>query len=143
MKEAQSRSQENDDCHCLYSAEDSLACKVSAYNRANRAVTVLCNHQRAIPKTFEESMKTLQRKVRRCLQCSCPHSNCFTLLCLLGPGELWRARVWSGYCCSRRLGLGAWNYSGPYPGQPWEEPASRFRASLAACHLPARTQPVL
>ncbi|XP_051015703.1 DNA topoisomerase I, mitochondrial [Acomys russatus] len=47
----------------LTRADDSLACKVSAYNRANRAVAVLCNHQRAIPKTFEKSMETLQRKI--------------------------------------------------------------------------------
>lgn len=47
----------------LTRAEDSLVCKVLAYNRANRAVAVLCNHQRAIPKTFEESMQTLQKKI--------------------------------------------------------------------------------
>lgn len=47
----------------LTRAEDSLTCKVLAYNRANRAVAVLCNHQRAIPKTFEKSMQTLQKKI--------------------------------------------------------------------------------
>ncbi|XP_060245251.1 DNA topoisomerase I, mitochondrial isoform X4 [Meriones unguiculatus] len=47
----------------LTCAEDSLTCKVLAYNRANRAVAVLCNHQRAIPKTFEKSMQMLQKKI--------------------------------------------------------------------------------
>ncbi|KAL6081321.1 hypothetical protein STEG23_037602 [Scotinomys teguina] len=47
----------------LTRAEDSLASKVLAYNRANRAVAVLCNHQRAIPKTFEKSMRMLQQKI--------------------------------------------------------------------------------
>ncbi|XP_055482541.1 DNA topoisomerase I, mitochondrial isoform X3 [Psammomys obesus] len=46
-----------------WQAEDSLTCKVLAYNRANRAVAVLCNHQRAIPKTFEKSMQMLQKKI--------------------------------------------------------------------------------
>ncbi|XP_027259667.1 DNA topoisomerase I, mitochondrial isoform X4 [Cricetulus griseus] len=44
-------------------AEDSLTSKVLAYNRANRAVAILCNHQRAIPKTFEKSMQKLQQKI--------------------------------------------------------------------------------
>lgn len=47
----------------LTRAEDSLTSKVLAYNRANRAVAVLCNHQRAIPKTFEKSMQKLQQKI--------------------------------------------------------------------------------
>ncbi|XP_052603990.1 DNA topoisomerase I, mitochondrial isoform X2 [Peromyscus californicus insignis] len=47
----------------LTRAEDSLTSKVLAYKRANRAVAVLCNHQRAIPKTFEKSMRTLQQKI--------------------------------------------------------------------------------
>lgn len=38
--------------------------KLLAYNRANRAVAILCNHQRAAPKTFEKSMLALQEKVR-------------------------------------------------------------------------------
>uniref|UniRef100_A0A8C2G0U0 DNA topoisomerase I n=1 Tax=Cyprinus carpio TaxID=7962 RepID=A0A8C2G0U0_CYPCA len=37
--------------------------KILSYNRANRAVAVLCNHQRAPPKTFEKSMHTLQTKI--------------------------------------------------------------------------------
>ncbi len=34
-----------------------------SYNRANRAVAVLCNHQRAVPKTHEKSMANLQEKI--------------------------------------------------------------------------------
>ncbi|XP_066873921.1 DNA topoisomerase I, mitochondrial isoform X1 [Kogia breviceps] len=47
----------------LTRAEDSLAAKILSYNRANRAVAVLCNHQRATPKTFEKSMQTLRSKI--------------------------------------------------------------------------------
>uniref|UniRef100_A0A182NG67 DNA topoisomerase I n=1 Tax=Anopheles dirus TaxID=7168 RepID=A0A182NG67_9DIPT len=35
-----------------------------AYNRANRAVAILCNHQRAVPKTHEKSMGNLKEKIR-------------------------------------------------------------------------------
>ncbi len=38
--------------------------KVLAYNRANRQVALLCNHQRSVPKTFEKSMETLKAKVK-------------------------------------------------------------------------------
>uniref|UniRef100_A0A672SXT0 DNA topoisomerase I n=1 Tax=Sinocyclocheilus grahami TaxID=75366 RepID=A0A672SXT0_SINGR len=37
--------------------------KILSYNRANRAVAILCNHQRAPPKTFEKSMQNLQTKI--------------------------------------------------------------------------------
>ncbi|XP_042319003.1 DNA topoisomerase I, mitochondrial isoform X2 [Sceloporus undulatus] len=43
--------------------EDSVAAKLLSYNRANRAVAILCNHQRATPKTFEKSMQNLQAKI--------------------------------------------------------------------------------
>lgn len=43
---------------------DSMAEKLLSYNRANRAVAILCNHQRAPPKTFDQSMANLQAKVR-------------------------------------------------------------------------------
>uniref|UniRef100_A0A3B4AV28 DNA topoisomerase I n=1 Tax=Periophthalmus magnuspinnatus TaxID=409849 RepID=A0A3B4AV28_9GOBI len=36
---------------------------ILSYNRANRAVAILCNHQRAPPKTFEQSMANLQAKI--------------------------------------------------------------------------------
>lgn len=48
---------------CLSPADDSIPAKILSYNRANRAVALLCNHQRAPPKTFEKSMQTLQAKV--------------------------------------------------------------------------------
>jgi DNA topoisomerase-1 len=38
--------------------------KFLSYNRANRQVALLCNHQRSIPKTFEKSMETLKAKVK-------------------------------------------------------------------------------
>lgn len=37
--------------------------QILAYNRANRAVAILCNHQRAVPKTFAKSMENLQKKI--------------------------------------------------------------------------------
>lgn len=48
----------------VFSAEDSIPSKILAYNRANRAVAVLCNHQRAAPKTFDKQMANLQDKVK-------------------------------------------------------------------------------
>jgi hypothetical protein len=41
-----------------------LAEKQLSYNRANRAVAVLCNHQRAPPNTFGQSKANLQSKVK-------------------------------------------------------------------------------
>ncbi len=37
--------------------------KILAYNRANRQVAILCNHQRSIPKTHGNQMNRLQDKV--------------------------------------------------------------------------------
>ena len=34
-----------------------------SYNRANRAVAILCNHQRAVPKTHDKSMQNLNEKI--------------------------------------------------------------------------------
>ncbi|PNJ04299.1 TOP1MT isoform 10 [Pongo abelii] len=48
----------------LTRAEDSTAAKILSYNRANRVVAVLCNHQRATPSTFEKSMQNLQTKIQ-------------------------------------------------------------------------------
>ncbi|KAJ0029629.1 hypothetical protein NQD34_004626 [Periophthalmus magnuspinnatus] len=42
---------------------DNVAEMILSYNRANRAVAILCNHQRAPPKTFEQSMANLQAKI--------------------------------------------------------------------------------
>uniref|UniRef100_A0A0K8T635 DNA topoisomerase I n=3 Tax=Lygus hesperus TaxID=30085 RepID=A0A0K8T635_LYGHE len=36
---------------------------ILAYNRANRAVAILCNHQRSVPKSHEKSMANLQEKI--------------------------------------------------------------------------------
>jgi hypothetical protein len=44
-------------------ADDTVAAKLLSYNRANRAVAVLCNHQRAAPKNFEVQMSKIQEKV--------------------------------------------------------------------------------
>uniref|UniRef100_A0A673M5G7 DNA topoisomerase I n=1 Tax=Sinocyclocheilus rhinocerous TaxID=307959 RepID=A0A673M5G7_9TELE len=43
--------------------KDNVAEKLLSYNRANRAVAILCNHQRAPPKAFEQSMANLQAKI--------------------------------------------------------------------------------
>ncbi|XP_053833523.1 DNA topoisomerase I, mitochondrial isoform X2 [Vidua macroura] len=47
----------------LTNPEDNIAGKLLSYNRANRAVAILCNHQRSIPKTFARSMQVLQEKI--------------------------------------------------------------------------------
>ncbi|XP_020327857.1 DNA topoisomerase 1 [Oncorhynchus kisutch] len=47
----------------LTSPDESIPAKILSYNRANRAVAILCNHQRAAPKTFEKSMQNLQTKI--------------------------------------------------------------------------------
>uniref|UniRef100_A0A8C9SZU5 DNA topoisomerase n=1 Tax=Scleropages formosus TaxID=113540 RepID=A0A8C9SZU5_SCLFO len=47
----------------LLSANMTLEEKLLSYNRANRAVAILCNHQRTAPKTFEKSMQNLQQKI--------------------------------------------------------------------------------
>uniref|UniRef100_A0A8C4GYU8 DNA topoisomerase I n=1 Tax=Dicentrarchus labrax TaxID=13489 RepID=A0A8C4GYU8_DICLA len=51
----------------LTNKSDNVAEKLLSYNRANRAVAILCNHQRAPPKTFDQSMANLQAKVRTAL----------------------------------------------------------------------------
>ena len=43
--------------------EMSLAEKVLAYNRANRSVAILCNHQRTVPKGFDKQMDALKEKI--------------------------------------------------------------------------------
>lgn len=44
--------------------KDSVNDKILSYNRANRAVAILCNHQRAVPKTFAKSMENMQKKIQ-------------------------------------------------------------------------------
>ncbi|ALC48487.1 Top1 [Drosophila busckii] len=38
--------------------------KLLTYNRANRAVAILCNHQRSVPKGHQKSMENLKEKIR-------------------------------------------------------------------------------
>ncbi len=45
--------------------KDNINDKILSYNRANRAVAILCNHQRAVPKTFAKSMEAMQTKVNK------------------------------------------------------------------------------
>lgn len=52
-----------DQLDLLTNPKEAIAEKVLAYNRANRQVAILCNHQRSVPKTFEKSMETLKAKV--------------------------------------------------------------------------------
>ncbi|KAI9008588.1 eukaryotic DNA topoisomerase I [Hyaloraphidium curvatum] len=44
--------------------DGTVAEKVLAYNRANRQVAILCNHQRSVPKTHTVQLEKLQDKVR-------------------------------------------------------------------------------
>jgi DNA topoisomerase-1 len=37
--------------------------KLLFYNRANRQVAILCNHQRSLPKTHDEMMQRIKDKV--------------------------------------------------------------------------------
>lgn len=48
----------------MTNSKDSINDKLLAYNRANRAVAILCNHQRAVPKTFAKSMENMQSKIQ-------------------------------------------------------------------------------
>ncbi len=48
----------------MTNVKDNVNEKLLAYNRANRAVAILCNHQRAVPKTFEKSMENMQTKIQ-------------------------------------------------------------------------------
>jgi len=47
----------------LTNEDDNIAAKMLSYNRANREVAVLCNHQRAVPKGHEKSMENLAAKI--------------------------------------------------------------------------------
>lgn len=49
----------------LTDPDSSVPEKLLAYNRANRAVAVLCNHQRSVPKGHEKSMSNLKEKIRQ------------------------------------------------------------------------------
>merc|ERR1712168_1350127 len=47
----------------LTNPEDNVAANMLSYNRANREVAVLCNHQRAVPKGHEKSMENIGSKI--------------------------------------------------------------------------------
>jgi len=47
----------------LTNEDDPVQAKLLSYNRANRAVAVLCNHQRAVPKTHDKSMENINAKI--------------------------------------------------------------------------------
>ncbi|EPZ31074.1 hypothetical protein ROZALSC1DRAFT_27488 [Rozella allomycis CSF55] len=44
-------------------SDGTVAEKILAYNRANRQVAILCNHQRSIPKSHDTSMTKLKEKI--------------------------------------------------------------------------------
>merc|ERR1711962_598163 len=48
----------------LTDPDGNVTAKFLQYNRANRAVAILCNHQRAAPKTFDKQMENLQAKIK-------------------------------------------------------------------------------
>ncbi|CAG0899093.1 unnamed protein product [Darwinula stevensoni] len=48
----------------LTDPNDSVTNKILAYNRANRAVAILCNHQRSAPKSHAKSMENLANKIQ-------------------------------------------------------------------------------
>ncbi|CAF0777343.1 unnamed protein product [Adineta steineri] len=52
-----------DQLDLLTNRKENVSEKVLSYNRANREVAKLCNHQRSVPKTFEKSMETLKGKM--------------------------------------------------------------------------------
>jgi DNA topoisomerase-1 len=43
----------------------SLNQNISAYHQANREVARLCNHKRAVPKSFDTAMKKLEDRIER------------------------------------------------------------------------------
>lgn len=48
----------------LTDPKSSVPEKLLSYNRANRAVAILCNHQRAVPKQHDKSMENLKEKIK-------------------------------------------------------------------------------
>lgn len=45
--------------------------KLNAYNKANRLVAILCNHQRSAPKTHDQSMEKMRFRVCLLFVVSC------------------------------------------------------------------------
>jgi len=52
------------DASKLVKPTDPVSQKVLAYNRANREVAILCNHQRSVPKAFGSQMEKLQERIK-------------------------------------------------------------------------------
>ncbi|KAL4234981.1 DNA topoisomerase 1 [Mactra antiquata] len=48
----------------MTNADDPIPAKMLSYNRANRAVAILCNHQRAAPKNFSKQMENIMAKIK-------------------------------------------------------------------------------
>ncbi|VDP05457.1 unnamed protein product, partial [Heligmosomoides polygyrus] len=44
--------------------DDTVQQKMLSYNRANRMVAILCNHQRAVPKGHDKAMENLEQKIK-------------------------------------------------------------------------------
>jgi DNA topoisomerase-1 len=44
-------------------ADATLQEKLNSYNKANREVAILCNHQRTAPKTHDQSMERMRNRV--------------------------------------------------------------------------------
>ncbi|KAF0989777.1 hypothetical protein HZS_3715 [Henneguya salminicola] len=53
-----------DQLNKLTEEKSNLHDKLLTYNRANRAVAILCNHQRSIPKTFNKTMENLSERIK-------------------------------------------------------------------------------
>ena len=81
-----------DELDSLTDPKTSVPEKMLAYNRANRQVAVLCNHQRSVPKTFEKSMETLKAKVNRWKVAFCTYNLCF-FFCLALKIDVKKAEI--------------------------------------------------
>ncbi|KAI7898901.1 uncharacterized protein BX663DRAFT_523196 [Cokeromyces recurvatus] len=49
----------------LTNSDDSIANKLLSYNRANREVAILCNHQRSVSKTHEQTISRISDRIRQ------------------------------------------------------------------------------
>ena len=70
-------------------ADGTVAEKILAYNRANRQVAVLCNHQRSVPKSHSNQLSKLQDKVSQCLGRSGRIPKCYYRLKVLNTRGSW------------------------------------------------------
>ena len=85
-----------DQLDLLTKSKANVSEKVLAYNRANRQVALLCNHQRSVPKTFERSMETLKAKVgSRCASLAYCVAWMGSMLMLFSFRSMRRERKWT------------------------------------------------